>query len=234
MSVSEEAVGYIKDNRKRLIEKFASPLIYPKVKNPDAFFMAGSPGAGKTEYSKSFIENLETKQPARKIVRIDADEIRDFLPMYNKNSTEIQGAASLGVEKLLDHVLKNKQEFLLDATFSNYELSHKNVTRSISHNYRVGLEYIYQDPIDAWKFTKRREEKEGRKVPKKVFIDAFFNAKENVNRIKRELGSSVDLNLIIKNYNQGVEKFYINIDNVDNYLKFKYNLESLEEKINDK
>lgn len=47
-----------KDNKKIIIQKFADLSIYLPVQNPTTYFMAGSPGAGKTEYSKSFIKEL--------------------------------------------------------------------------------------------------------------------------------------------------------------------------------
>jgi len=236
-SSHDEAIAFIKANKRELIEKVASLQQFPSVSNPEAFFMAGSPGAGKTEYSKSFLKAIEEKDNSRKIVRIDADEIRDFLPMYNrKNSDEVQAAAAVGVEKVLDSVLKNNQEFLLDATFSLYDKSYTNITRCLKDGRKVSIYYIYQDPIVAWEFTRKREALEGRRVPKQMFINAFFKAKENVNRIKEEFGKSIELTLIIKNFDldkQGVEKIYLNIDNIDNYLKIEYNSELLEEKLHD-
>ena len=111
----EQCKQYIKAHRIELITKFADPSIYLPVDNPIAYFMAGSPGAGKTETSKSFIKELEEKEPARKVVRIDVDEVRDFIPLYDHtNATEVQGGAGLGVQKLLDHVFDHGQDFLLD------------------------------------------------------------------------------------------------------------------------
>jgi len=231
----DDAIVYIKTHKNELIEKFASKTTYPSVENPEAFFMAGSPGAGKTEYSKAFIEELENKDSKRKIVRIDADEIRDSIPLYNhKNSDEVQGASVIGVEKILDHALKNNQEFLLDATFALYDKSYTNIDRCLRDNRKVNIYYIYLDPLIAWDITQKREVLEGRRVPKGIFIKAFFNAKDNVNRVKKELGKKVQLTLIIKNFKDGklgVEKIHLNIDNIDNYLKIEYNPTSLEEKL---
>lgn len=233
----DDAIAYVKTHRNELIEKFASIKVYPAVENPEAFFMAGSPGAGKTEYSKAFISALEDKDPKRKIVRIDADEVRDSLPMYNhKNSDEVQGAAVRGVEKILDSVLKNNQEFLLDATFALYDKSYTNIDRCLRDNRKVSIYYIYLDPLNAWDITQKREALEGRRVPKDMFIRAFFNAKENVNKIKKELGKKIQLTVIVKNFKDGkpgIDKIHINVDNIDNYLKIEYNSTSLEEKLHE-
>lgn len=227
--IAEKAKQFIKDHKKELCEHFASSKLYPPVKSPSAYFMAGSPGAGKTEYSKSFIKQLQQKSPERKIVRIDADEVRDYIPQYDRtNAKIIQGAAALGVEKLLDCVLRHNQDFLLDATFADFEKSHQNITRCLHHNRKVGITYIYQDPLVAWEFTKKREKVEGRPVPKKTFIHAFFTAKENVDNIKKEFKEKIQLDLVIKNVDQGIQKTHFNIDQVANYVKIEYTPQTLE------
>ena len=230
--VTEEAYLYVKHNRQELCQRFASIDLYPPTNKPSSYFMAGSPGAGKTEYSKGFIKILQDKEPSRRIVRIDADEIRDAIPGYNhKNASLIQPAASLGVEKILDDVFKHNQDFVLDGTFSNYSIAKRNIERCIRHDRKIGLLYLYQDPILAWKFTKIRETGEGRNIPKDAFINEFFKSKECVNQIKAEFGSQIELWLVKKNFEQGIEKTEFNIDNVDSYLKIEYTPDSLSSKL---
>jgi hypothetical protein len=62
------------------------------------------------------------------------------------------------------------------------------------------------------------------------FIQSFFEAKENGNKIKVEFGKIIQLNLIKKKSdNLEVEKTFFNIDNVDSHLKIEYTTQSLEE-----
>ena len=137
---TEEAKKFIKKNKKLLIEKFASPDLYKPTVNPVTIFMAGSPGAGKTEFSKNLAKMLN-----KKLVRIDADEIRGIIPQYNgRNSDIVQGASSIGVEKLYDHILAKKLEAIVDGTFSKYNVSYKNVKRSLDHSRPVVIFYIYE------------------------------------------------------------------------------------------
>lgn len=221
--VNKQAQEYVKSNKKNICDRFANLKIYPTVATPSSYFMAGSPGAGKTEFSKGFIKQLQDKEPSRRIVRIDADEIRDILPGYNhKNAWELQPAASLGVEKILDYVFHHDQDFLLDGTFSNLDIAKRNIQRCIKHNRKIGLIYLYQDPIVAWRFTKIREAGEGRNIPKSAFVEEFFKSKECVNKIKSEFDSQVELWLIKKDFNQGIQETEFNIENVDSYLKIKY------------
>lgn len=76
------------------------------------------------------------------------------------NSEIVQGASALGVgvEKLYDSALKNKQNLILDGTFAAYDKSFSNVQRSLKRGRVVEIFYLYQDPRIAWDFTKKREE----------------------------------------------------------------------------
>ena len=225
--IDKKAKEWIRVNVSELIKKFASVEKFPPVKNPFSMFMAGSPGAGKTEFSKSFISTYPDKNT--KIVRIDADEIRDLIPFYKDgNAYKVQGAAGLGVTKLFDYVQHHNQNVIVDGTFSDFNISLNNVQRALKHDRKVGIFYIYQDPMVAWEFTKKREQIEGRHVTKDMFIRSFFNAKENVNKIKEMLGNKIELYLVEKDYTNNLKKPYFNINRVEDFLKIGYNKEDLE------
>lgn len=222
-NIESLARDYILSHKVELIRKFANLDEFPPVNNPQSFFMAGSPGAGKTEYSKAFINKLCSDNSDLRIVRIDADEIRDFIPYFNgANSELIQSAAALGVEKLFDYCQKHNQNLLLDGTFAKGDKSINNIKRAIARGRKVGIIYIYQDPLIAWDFTQKREKVEGRVVPKEAFVKAFFKAKKNVQIAKELFGSKVNLDLVINNADNDIEKYYINIDNIDRYIKVTY------------
>lgn len=228
--VKKEAISFIKSNVKILIEKFANPTYHIPSDHPFTIFMAGSPGAGKTEFSKAFIEEMKLKDPVMTIVRIDADEIKNLIPGYNgHNSSDVHAAASIGVEKLFDHVQNKSLNVVVDGTFASYEISRKDILRAIGRNRRVGIKYLYQEPALAWKFTQIREKVEGRNITKEVFIAEYLAAMENVNKAKQEFGNQVELDLIIKNYSNKLEKLNLNIDKVDSYVNNIYNRVSLEE-----
>jgi len=229
-AIAIDAKEFIKKNEKLLIETFADPKLYPPRKNPFSIFMAGSPGAGKTEFSRGLIDSVENPLYA---VRIDADEIKGLIPQYTgKNSDIIQGAASLGVEKLYDNALHNNQNVIVDGTLQNYDKAFSNIKRSIDKKRFVVIFYLYQDPLIAWGFTKKREKLEGRHIPKEAFINAFFAAKENVNKLKSEFKEKVVVFLIKKtDINNNKESVRINIDNIDNYIKEKYTKNSLNSKL---
>lgn len=230
--IKKEAISFIKSkaNVRILIEKFANPACYISSDHPFTVFMAGSPGAGKTEYSKAFIEEMKTQDPIMTIVRIDADEIRELIPQYNgHNSCDVHAAASIGVEKLFDYVQDKSLSVVIDGTFASYEVSRKDILRAIGKNRRVGIKYLYQEPILAWKFTQIREKVEGRNITKDVFITEYLAAMENVNKAKQEFGNQIELDLIIKDYDNKLQKLHLNIDKVDSYVDNVYNRVSLEE-----
>lgn len=216
--VHAEAVEFVKSHKKELIERFANDKLCPQEKDPVSIFMAGSPGAGKTEFSRRFLKFNKLT-----MVRIDADDVKEFIPQYDKkNSSDVQGASSLGVEKLYDYILKSKKSAILDGTFAYYKKVKENIERSLKYGRYVSIFYVYQDPLVAWEFTKAREAMEGRNVPKDVFVDALFQAKENVNKIKLEFGKSVHLNVIIKNFQNSTEETHLEVENVDQYVTINY------------
>lgn len=212
--LSDQAVRHVREHADEIVETIAGG-IEPNVPNPVSYFMAGSPGAGKTEYSKRFLEDIPGNQGSQ-VARIDHDEIRLLIPGYDGTNAHVfQRAASLGVERLHDHVLKTGKNFVLDATMRDFDRAKENVERSLHRGRKVYVTYVYQDPLLAWEFTKAREAKEGRRITKDVFIEVFFGAKDTVNRIKAEFGDKVELWVIEKNYkNVEDERKWLNVDNM--------------------
>lgn len=233
MSLSEDAIQFVKSNKRELINRFADPNEFPPSTHPETFFMAGSPGAGKTEWSRNFLSGYEELPGNSKILRIDPDDIRAAIPGYTgSNSDEVQGAASLAVQKILDHALDKNMSFLFDGTFARYDLACQNIERAIKRDrHPVVLFYVHQDPLVAWDITKARELREGRTVPKATFVNAYFASRENVERCKAEFGEKVRLYVINKNADALTYKYEINVSNVDPYVKAPYTRELLEEKL---
>lgn len=222
---SQAAIEFVKGNKQFIIEQLASDEICPPSTNPIAIFMAGSPGAGKTEFSKNYLAIS-----GKKAVRVDADDVRELIPEYTgKNSDTVQGAAALGVEKLFDYALKNKKDLILDATFVDGKKSLQNIARCLKKDRRVIVYYIYQDPLAAWEFTKARELQEGRRVPKIAFVRSFFKAHENVKKAKETFGAQVTISLIIKNYQTDELKILSDVssEGIDKYCPLKYSKRAL-------
>lgn len=226
-AAEKQAINYIKKHKGDVLDKFANDRICAPQDEPISIFMAGSPGAGKTEFSKNLIRQADLQA-----VRIDADEIKEMIPQYDgKNSDKIHGASSLGVQYLYDFALQKKKNVVLDGTFANFRISCENIERSVKRNRPIEIYYIYQDPLIAWHFTKAREALEGRFVPKTLFVDSLFRAKENVNRIKNIYGDKIKVNLVIKNFENELKKLYLNIGDINNYLKIGYNKKTLFNKL---
>lgn len=226
-AVTQQAIAYVKSHKSIFIDaacKNTSPE-----ENPVAVFMAGTPGAGKTEISKSII-TLFSSVPTR----IDADEFRSLIPGYDgSNSHLIQPAAALAVDKVLDIVIKNKLSFILDGTFA-IKKSAMNIKRALRNGFTVHIYFVYQDPKEAWEFTKIREELEGRRVPLSIFIDAYYRSRENVQNVKNEFQDTILLQAVVKSYNSGEEHIYSNVTDLDKILPILYNKDELKELLNGK
>ena len=221
--VSDEAFRYVKSHSDEIIQKFAGQSV--SVSTPVSLFMAGSPGAGKTEVSKGLMRQFETVP-----VRIDADEIRALCPGYTgANAHLFQKAATKGVHILYDHALHKKLHAILDGTFA-YGDSIKNIQRSLDERRKAELWFVYQDPIKAWEFTKAREAMEARRILKDVFIKTFLLAKENTKLAKTHFAASLTLNLLVKNTDNTDGRLQLNIqaDQLDPYIGRAYTAEELD------
>jgi UDP-N-acetylglucosamine kinase len=225
VEVAEKAKKYIKKNKKNLIKKFADPNIYVRTDRPISLFMAGSPGAGKTEVSKGLVNTF-----AIPTVRIDADEIRAFIPGYiPKKAYIMHGAASLGVEKLIDSCFHNCQSFILDGMLSNFDRAVRNIDNCLLKNRLVIIFYVYQDPKIAWKFTQDREKVEGRNIPKDVFIHGFLESRNVAQLLKDKYGDGIELNVIEKDYDNATKEIWSDVDRIDKYIEKVYSGQDLED-----
>ncbi|HZJ41690.1 MAG TPA: zeta toxin family protein [Patescibacteria group bacterium] len=235
MNISENAYHWVNKNEKFIINKFVNGV--SPTEEPISFFMAGSPGSGKTEYSKSLIKDLNMVfQNEYKIdypiVRIDIDDVRPMCPGYNgKNASLFQRASVLAANRIQDYVLKKEINFLFDGTFSNEKYAIDNIERSVKKGRKIQIFYLFQDPINAWKLTLARQNKDGRAVPLDVFINDYFLAKEVVNKIKALFLDKVTVDLVIKDYFNNTSKIFLNINNIDNYMKLPYTKTTLKEKL---
>ncbi len=93
--------------------------------------------------------------------------------------------------------------------------------------------YVYQDPFIAWDFTKKREEVEGRFVPKERFINAFFQSRKNLMRVKKQFQEKITINILVKDFQNTISDFLMDIDNVELALPISYTKERLEEELHD-
>ena len=193
-------------------QNFVKRVVADKIMVPDkvAIFMAGSPGAGKTEVATALAELSDN------LCIIDAD---DF-----------QKGASWLVDHAFTHLLKEGYSFILDGTFAIGK-STQNIQRAIKRNYEVSLYYVYQDPFIAWQFTKEREKAEGRFVPKERFINAYFKSRENIAKVKEIFGDAVELIVIFKDYENKISEVLEDVENIDLILPKQYTVEELEENL---
>jgi len=230
LAIEARAIAFAKEHRTRIARELACVQTYPGEDHPVSIFMAGSPGAGKTEVSKALIAGLDGM--GSKTLRIDPDDLRGFLPEYcGNNSRLFQRAVNSIVERLHDLVRSQRQSFLLDGTMSNVDVAKRNVERSLRRNRLVAIVYVYQDPLLAWEFVKAREMTEGRNIPKTEFIRQLFSAKEAVLELKKSFRLQIRVDVIIKNTDGTNRSVELNADvaKIDGLVTFGYSQDRLDQ-----
>lgn len=225
--IKKEALAFARKNKKIIAQSRTDKTRFMPENEPVSVFMAGSPGAGKTEASIELLAHV--KKNGWEILRIDPDELRFEFPTYTgENSWLFQAAVSVLVEKIHDFALAQKQSFLLDGTLSAYDKAEENIERSLKKGRLVQVLYVYQEPALAWEFVKSREIVEGRQIRPEHFIEQYFAARDAVNRLKKKFGTKVRVDLLLKNTDNSHRLYKAGIDQVDNHIPEKYTRADLE------
>ncbi len=221
--IVDDAVSHAKKIRNIYAKEFTCLRRFPKSISPNSVFMAGSPGAGKTEVSKELTRELSSVFKTE-FIRIDPDEFRELFPQYNGgNSHLFQKAVVKVLEKVFDLVITQCQDFILDGTLSSFAVADKNIQRCLSKDRSVDVFFVYQDPLVSWKFVLAREEIEGRRILPEVFVDQFFRSRDCVNALKMQHGENIQLHCIVKNYDQSIGDCSFNVMCIDEKLFDAYN-----------
>ena len=207
---SNECVRWAKSNRTAFANDATSRDKYPGEVDPVALFMAGSPGAGKTEVSKMLATELGG------FLRVDPDDFRQSIPGYNgANSWLVQDAVTCLVERILDKAFAQKQSFLLDGTLSSYGVAEKNIERCLKKGREVQIIFVYQEPRQAWEFVQARELQEGRRIPGERFVEQFFASRNVVERLKVKFPRGIKIDVILKNIDGTDRRYHANVNNLN-------------------
>lgn len=223
-AIREKALSYARSSKKGIAKRLTDPQKFPPEEHPVSVFMAGSPGAGKTESSIELLSKFPTP-----VIRIDIDELRSEFDGYTGNNAYLfQAAAAVLLEKIHDMALQQRQSFLLDGTLSRHDIAQKNIQRSLYKGRTVQILYVYQEPNLAWEFVQAREAAEGRRVRTEDFINQYFGAREVVNQLKHKYGKAIQVDLLIKNLDNTQRSYRAGVDQIDNHVPEKYTRADLE------
>ncbi|MDE1236487.1 zeta toxin family protein [Vibrio aestuarianus] len=224
--ITEKAIKEAKKLKKKLAKEMVDHL--PQEESAVSVFMAGSPGAGKTETARNMIKTFK-KESGVDLVHIENDELRKAFEDYDGiNSPLFQRPATLLVEAIHDRALKRDVSFILDSTLSSLEKAKDNIQRSLKRNRYVLIIFVYQEPEQAWCLVKAREIVEGRRVPEEVFVNQFMESQRVVSELKKLFQDQIDIIFIEKNIDGRNERPHFNVSDIDALLRKKYNRESLE------
>lgn len=226
LKIEEEAIAFAKKHRTRICREITNKEIYLPEVSPVSVFMSGSPGAGKTEASKSLVETITAD--GGNVLRLDPDELREYFAAYNgSNSYLFQRAVTVLVERSFDYMMKNKQSFILDGTLSNINVARRNIQRSVDKGRNVLIIFVYQKPALAWKFVQAREQTEGRRILPEHFVDQFFGSQDAVHALKKEFGNHIRIDLLLKDIDGSPRSYQDNVSNLTSYLNPVYTRENV-------
>lgn len=221
---------WVRKNKKAIINDIISDSEASPDGTPRAIFMAGLPGAGKTEFTKGLNDVTEAR-----FVRLDMDEIAGHIQGYEPQiADQYREAATSILNDVFSEVLKRGLDFIMDGTFSS-RYAALDVERVRKHGYNIRIIYLQQDPRLAWKFTLAREKVEHRAIKIDGFVNAYFNTISNIQQIMEKNSDIIKLDFVTKNSENQVGKWYKNIslEEFNKTIENNFTKESLKEYIND-
>ena len=178
-SLDEDQIyQWVKDNKKGLVERFFAGLEPLKTEDRTAVFMAGIPGAGKTEFIR---RSIKLKGPS--LIVIEHDKLVELIDGYQaKHYYAYRRAGSIMVTEIFNRCLRDGLSFVLDTTLARGR-STSNVSRALAKNYRVDIYYVIQDYDKAWSFTRDRERKDRRDIGRTEFDELCQLINPNLSKI---------------------------------------------------
>lgn len=133
-------------------------------------FLAGAPGAWKTEWIDSFpgVENY---------IVLDTDKYRTLFNGYTwTNAHEFHQYASRVMDRMYSYCIKKWYNVIMDGTFSNSQKVAENIAQCDKKCLSFSIVLVVQDPVISYLYTKKREQEKSRSVPREAFIQKFFSS----------------------------------------------------------
>ena len=224
MDEKNSALEWAKKNKKDFVLKMIEESKVEPDVEPGAFFMAGLPGAGKTEISRSIITDFKVP-----MLRIDMDEIAEKLPGYQpENADRFRKPATLLLSEMFSYAIHHDIDFLMDGTFGSAKAI-ENIERCLKRDYLVKIIYAFQKPKLAWEFTLAREKVEHRAIKFDGFVEAYYKTIENIKKVSEIYGDKIAIDIAIKNERNQVGEWKRNVpvDKIDKLLNVEYNKDKL-------
>lgn len=220
-----------KKNRSAVLAKFFKD--FPHTTTKIAFFMAGIPGAGKTEFAEQVI-----RDGLPLLIPIEHDKLVEYIDGYKPGDYyNYRKAGSTLVTEVFNTCLKNGYGFIFDGTLS-HENGIRNVKKALKAGYAVYIVYIIQDTQVAWELTQARELVKKRAIEKRGFLETCGKINQSLQNIFRTFKDRPTFNFWIIHKNGAVSHtnataiiHSANLDKTDEIekaLNTDYNL-SLEE-----
>lgn len=200
-----------------------------------AIFMAGIPGAGKTEFVRGLTQNS-----GKNMLIIEHDQLVEHIDTYTpERYYHFRKAGSTLVTTLFEFALSQGHSFIFDGTLS-HENGFKNIQKSLKHGYQIMVIYVHQDIKTAWSLTVDRELVKKRSIEKSGFIDTCNKITHSLKHIFDTFKASPSFSFWIlkKNGDPGTQNSEVILyegdgtgdpeEKIEEILNIDYNVKELE------
>lgn len=222
----EEAKAWAKDkNNQQQVINACIKRDAPK-KRKAAIFMAGIPGAGKTE----FVRGMRAQSTSlRGFVVIEHDKLVEHIDTYTPGRYyDYRKAGSTLVTALFNHCLARDLPFIFDGTLS-HDNARRNIKKALKHGYEVVIVYIHQDIKSAWQLTQDRELVKKRAIEREGFIQTAQRINDTLSGVFSEFYNNNKFSfwVMLKNGTPGTENANMIVYEGSNPSEGKEDIESI-------
>lgn len=169
----DEAKQWVKNkaHQSKVVDLFFEKNVPTKSKT--AFFMAGIPGAGKTEFAENAVKT------DRELIPIEHDRIVEYIDGYRPEEYyKYRKAGSTLATRIFDECLQNGYSFIFDGTLS-HETGARDIKRCLEAGYQVFVVCIVKDAILARELTQARELVKKRSIERAGFVETCQRINSN-------------------------------------------------------
>jgi predicted ABC-type ATPase len=182
--------------RETIAPFFLNP-VSPTTGTPRAVFLAGQPGAGKSDLAAKAMREFRSNGGC---VTVNPDDMRVYHPRYLEDAKEDDRSAAAKVhpdmkiwaDRLFDDAARERKNIVVDGTLADKEHAEKRISELRSHGYRTEMRAMAVNPRTSWLGVVSRYEKEKgshtipRFVPERVHDDDCRKMPETVGALEKQ------------------------------------------------
>lgn len=180
-------------------------VIYEGLSKPQAYFIVGMPGSGKSTYAKTLIRNLNLKE-SDVYIQDDDVEIEKYCGMNNDPTVEMLKKAERDIEQSFNKYIDNGGSVYINVNVANVTPKYVySIAEILCEYFNFDVNIIVIDCALDTAVYARSGQVEGQRYVEKVYIEETYDTiqeiiKDNGRKYCREIENNIDGDVTFRIY----------------------------------